>query len=69
ASDSAIASVLQLKGLETDVQDVDALVSLTCSPITSIRVGSGESCSDTKYSCRLAPLVTTVDIGCVPIPS
>ena len=41
ASDPAAASIL--KSIGVVVQDVDALVGLTCSPITVIGVGTGDS--------------------------
>lgn len=41
ASDPAVASVLA--GLGITVQDVNALIGLTCTPITVIGVGSGSS--------------------------
>ena len=41
ASDPGIATVL--KGLGVTVQDVDALVVLTCSAISVVGVGSGAS--------------------------
>ena len=41
ASDPAAAAILSSIGIV--VQDVDALVGLTCSPITVIGVGSGDS--------------------------
>ena len=50
ASDPSIANVL--KGLGIVVQDVDALVGLTCDPITVIGVGSGSSCSANAVCCE-----------------
>ena len=50
ASDPSIANIL--KGLGIVVQDVDALVGLTCDPITVIGVGSGSSCSANAVCCE-----------------
>ena len=41
ASDPAAAAVLGSIGVV--LQDVDALVGLTCSPITAVGVGSGDN--------------------------
>ena len=41
ASDPAAAAILASLGVV--VQDVDALVGLTCSPVTVIGVGTGDS--------------------------
>ena len=49
ASDPSIANIL--KGLGIIVQDVDAIVGLTCSPITVIGVGGGE-CSANAVCCE-----------------
>ena len=48
-SDPAISKALSLIGV--NVQDIDVLVGLTCSPITVIGVGSGDTCSGTTVSC------------------
>ena len=50
ASDPSIANIL--KGLGIVVQDVDAIVGLTCSPITVIGVGSSDSCSANAVCCE-----------------
>ena len=49
ASDPAAAGILA--GLGVVVQDIDALVGLTCSPISVIGVGTGSACSGTTVSC------------------
>lgn len=42
--------MLGLLGIVVD--GIDALVGLTCSPITVIGVGSGNSCSGTTVCCE-----------------
>ncbi|TBU30085.1 fungal hydrophobin [Dichomitus squalens] len=65
ASDPSISKELGLLGVV--VQDVDALVGLTCSPITVIGVGSGSSCSANAVCCDDNSFGGLVSIGCVPV--
>ncbi|KAI0750516.1 fungal hydrophobin-domain-containing protein [Fomes fomentarius] len=54
-------------GLGITVQDVNALVGLTCTPITVIGVGSGSSCSANTVCCDDTSHGGLVDIGCLPV--
>ncbi|KAI0738381.1 fungal hydrophobin [Daedaleopsis nitida] len=65
ASDPAAADIL--KSLGVVVQDVTALVGLTCSPINVIGVGSGNACSANTVCCENNSLGSLISIGCVPI--
>ncbi|KDQ62766.1 hypothetical protein JAAARDRAFT_91633, partial [Jaapia argillacea MUCL 33604] len=65
ASSPAAAGVLA--GLGIVVQDVNALVGLTCSPITAVGVGSGSSCSASPVCCTDSSHGGIVSIGCVPV--
>ncbi|KAI0070167.1 fungal hydrophobin [Panus rudis PR-1116 ss-1] len=56
-----------LKGLGIVVQDVDALLGLTCSPISVVGVGSGSACSTTAVCCEDNSHGGLVSIGCVPV--
>ncbi|KAI0689218.1 fungal hydrophobin-domain-containing protein [Cerioporus squamosus] len=64
-SDPAFVKELGLLGVI--VEGVDVLVGLTCSPITVVGVGSGESCSGTTVTCTDNQFLPLVGIGCVPI--
>ncbi|KDQ50477.1 hypothetical protein JAAARDRAFT_199882 [Jaapia argillacea MUCL 33604] len=65
ASSPAAAGILASLGVV--VQDVTALVGLTCSPITAIGVGSGSSCSASPVCCTDNSYGGLISIGCVPI--
>ncbi|KAL1940958.1 hypothetical protein VTO73DRAFT_7594 [Trametes versicolor] len=65
ASDPAAAGILALLGIV--VQDVDAMVGLTCDPITVIGVGSSGSCSAQAVCCSDNSHGSAVSIGCVPV--
>ncbi|KAH9940197.1 hydrophobin [Epithele typhae] len=65
ASDPAAAGILASIGVI--VQDVDALVGLTCSPITVIGVGSGGSCDASAVCCEDNSHGGLISIGCVPV--
>ncbi|KDQ62775.1 hypothetical protein JAAARDRAFT_121370 [Jaapia argillacea MUCL 33604] len=65
ASSPAAAGILA--GLGVVVQDVTALVGLTCSPITVIGVGSGSSCSASPVCCTDNSYGGLISIGCVPV--
>ncbi|KDQ50478.1 hypothetical protein JAAARDRAFT_87470, partial [Jaapia argillacea MUCL 33604] len=65
ASSPAAAGILASIGVI--VQDVNALVGLTCSPITAVGVGSGSSCSASPVCCTDNSHGTLISIGCVPV--
>ncbi|THU84056.1 fungal hydrophobin, partial [Dendrothele bispora CBS 962.96] len=64
ASDPAISKELGILGIT--VQDVTALVGLTCSPISVIGVG-GDSCSANPVCCENNSFNGLVALGCVPV--
>ncbi|KAF8919519.1 fungal hydrophobin-domain-containing protein [Mucidula mucida] len=64
ASDPAASSILSSIGVV--VQDISALVGLTCSPITVIGVGGGE-CSASPVCCEDNSHGGLISIGCVPV--
>ncbi|KAK7464765.1 sc3 hydrophobin [Stygiomarasmius scandens] len=65
SADSPAASLL-LGLLGVVVQDVTALVGITCSPISVIGVG-GNSCSANPVCCENNSFNGIISIGCVPI--
>ncbi|KAI0704794.1 hydrophobin, partial [Earliella scabrosa] len=65
AGSAAVAPIL--KSIGVVVQDVTALVGLTCSPITVIGVGSGDECSAQTVCCENNSVGGLISIGCVPI--
>ncbi|KDQ62743.1 hypothetical protein JAAARDRAFT_88337, partial [Jaapia argillacea MUCL 33604] len=65
ASSPAAAGIL--KSIGVVVQDVNALVGLTCSPITAVGVGSGSSCSASPVCCTDNSHGGLISIGCVPV--
>ncbi|KDQ62765.1 hypothetical protein JAAARDRAFT_30683, partial [Jaapia argillacea MUCL 33604] len=56
-----------LKSIGVVVQDVNALVGLTCSPITAVGVGSGSSCTANPVCCTDNSWGSLISIGCVPV--
>ncbi|KAF8153770.1 fungal hydrophobin-domain-containing protein [Crassisporium funariophilum] len=64
ANSPAAAGLLALLGVV--VQDVTALVGITCSPITAIGVG-GNSCSAQPVCCSNNSFNGIVAIGCTPV--
>ncbi|PPQ71139.1 hypothetical protein CVT26_010833 [Gymnopilus dilepis] len=64
-ADSAAASAL-LGLLGIVVQDVTALVGITCSPITVVGV-SGTSCSEQPVCCTDNSFNGLIALGCTPI--
>ncbi|KAK7449197.1 hypothetical protein VKT23_013343 [Stygiomarasmius scandens] len=64
-ADSPSASKV-LAGLGIVVQDVIALVGLTCTPISVIGVG-GNSCSANPVCCENNSFNGVVSLGCVPV--
>ncbi|KAH9940196.1 hydrophobin [Epithele typhae] len=64
ASDPAISTVLA--GLGIVVQDVDALVGLTCSAVFVVGVG-GTTCDANALCCSDNSFGGLASIGCVPV--
>ncbi|KAF9481886.1 fungal hydrophobin [Pholiota conissans] len=64
ASDPATA--ILLKSLGVVVQDVTALIGVTCSPITGVGV-SGTSCSEQPVCCTDDSFNGVIALGCTPI--
>ncbi|KAK7464756.1 hypothetical protein VKT23_005963 [Stygiomarasmius scandens] len=64
AGDPAAAKVLGLLGIV--IQDVTAVVGLTCTPISVIGVG-GNSCSANPVCCADNSHGGLISIGCVPV--
>ncbi|KAF9484820.1 hydrophobin-315 [Pholiota conissans] len=64
ATDPAISTLLGSLGIV--VQDVTALVGVTCSPITVIGA-SGTSCSEQSVCCTNNSFNGVVALGCTPI--
>ncbi|KAF5356489.1 hypothetical protein D9757_004555 [Collybiopsis confluens] len=64
ASDPAAAGIIALLGIV--VQDLTAVVGLTCSPITVIGVG-GSGCSAQAVCCEDNSHGGLISIGCVPV--
>ncbi|KAK7054512.1 hypothetical protein VNI00_003710 [Paramarasmius palmivorus] len=64
ANDPSVAKILGLLGIV--VQDVNALVGLTCVPITVIGAG-GATCDANPVCCKDNSHGGAVSIGCVPV--
>ncbi|KAF8871126.1 fungal hydrophobin-domain-containing protein [Infundibulicybe gibba] len=64
AGSSAVSGLLGLLGIV--VQDVTALVGVTCSPITAIGI-AGNQCSAQPVCCTNNSFNGLVAIGCTPI--
>ncbi|KAF9564246.1 fungal hydrophobin [Agrocybe pediades] len=64
ADSTAVSTILALLGV--NVQNVNALVGLTCSPITVIGAGSG-SCTAQPACCTNNSFHGAVALGCTPI--
>ncbi|EPQ54193.1 hydrophobin [Gloeophyllum trabeum ATCC 11539] len=65
ATDPAIATILGSLGIP--VQGISALVGLTCSAISVVGVGSGDSCTETPVCCTDNSYAGLVSLGCVPV--
>ncbi|KDQ62773.1 hypothetical protein JAAARDRAFT_190053 [Jaapia argillacea MUCL 33604] len=65
ASSPAAAAVIKSLGIV--VQDVNALVGLTCSPITAVGVGSGTACSASPVCCTDNSWGSAISLGCLPV--
>ncbi|TFK43773.1 fungal hydrophobin-domain-containing protein [Crucibulum laeve] len=64
ANSAAASNILALLGIV--VQDVTALVGLTCDPITVIGAG-GNSCSAQSVCCENNSFDGVVALGCTPV--
>ncbi|KAF8871121.1 fungal hydrophobin-domain-containing protein [Infundibulicybe gibba] len=64
ANSSAVSGILALLGVV--VQDVTALVGVTCSPITAAGI-AGNQCSAQPVCCSNNDFHGVVAIGCTPI--
>ncbi|ESK80681.1 hydrophobin 1 [Moniliophthora roreri MCA 2997] len=64
ASDPAIAKELGLLGVV--LQDVNAIVGITCTPVTVIGAG-GSGCSANPVCCSDNSRGGIVSVGCVPV--
>ncbi|KAJ3714371.1 hydrophobin 2 [Lentinula raphanica] len=64
ANSASAAAILGLLGIV--LQDVTALVGLTCSPITVVGVGSN-GCSAQAVCCDDNSHGSLISIGCVPV--
>ncbi|EJD01673.1 fungal hydrophobin [Fomitiporia mediterranea MF3/22] len=64
ADSSAVTGILGLLGVV--IQDINALVGLTCDPISVIGLGSA-GCSATPVCCENNTFNGLIAIGCVPI--
>ncbi|KJA29740.1 hypothetical protein HYPSUDRAFT_31726 [Hypholoma sublateritium FD-334 SS-4] len=64
ADSEAASAILALLGVV--VQDVTALVGITCSPITVIGV-SGTSCSEQPVCCTDNTFNGVIALGCTPV--
>ncbi|KAF9556195.1 hydrophobin-315 [Agrocybe pediades] len=64
AKDASISKLLGLLGVV--VQDVTALVGVTCTPITVIGAG-GNSCSAQPVCCTNNSFNGVVALGCTPV--
>ncbi|KAL1940954.1 hypothetical protein VTO73DRAFT_7590 [Trametes versicolor] len=65
ADSAAVAPILA--GLGVVVQDVNALVGLTCSPISVVGVGGSDACSANAVCCQDNSFGGLVSIGCAPV--
>ncbi|KAI0367144.1 hydrophobin [Pilatotrama ljubarskyi] len=65
ADSAAVAPIL--KGLGVVVQDVNALVGVTCTPISVVGVGGSDACSANTVCCQDNSFGGLVSIGCVPV--
>ncbi|KAF5354401.1 hypothetical protein D9758_010745 [Tetrapyrgos nigripes] len=64
ASSNAVSSLLGLLGVV--IQDLEALVGITCSPINVIGRG-GNTCSAAPVCCQNNNFNGVIAVGCVPV--
>ncbi|KAL5480416.1 hypothetical protein ACEPAI_1686 [Sanghuangporus weigelae] len=64
ADSEAVSGLLSLLGVV--VQDVSALVGVTCSPISAIGIGSA-GCSASPVCCTDNSFNGLISLGCVPV--
>ncbi|KAI0737147.1 fungal hydrophobin-domain-containing protein [Daedaleopsis nitida] len=65
ASSEAVAPIL--KSIGVVVQDVNALVGLTCSAVSVVGVGSGGACDAQTVCCENNSFGGLISIGCLPV--
>ncbi|EPQ51122.1 hydrophobin [Gloeophyllum trabeum ATCC 11539] len=65
ANDPAAATILGSLGVV--LQDVTALVGLTCSPINVVGIGSGSTCDAHPVCCENNSYGSLISIGCVVV--
>ncbi|TFK35680.1 hydrophobin, partial [Crucibulum laeve] len=65
ADSTAVGTLLGLLGVV--VQDVTALVGITCTPINVLGIGAGGACNAQAVCCQNNDFHGIVAIGCVPI--
>ncbi|ESK95426.1 hydrophobin [Moniliophthora roreri MCA 2997] len=65
ADDTAVGVLLGLLGVV--LQNVEALVGITCSPINILGIGQGGKCAAQPVCCQNNTFNGIIAIGCVPI--
>ncbi|KAI0653911.1 fungal hydrophobin [Cubamyces menziesii] len=65
SNDPAVSTLLALLGI--NVQNVNALVGLQCTPITVIGVATGNSCNAHTVCCTDNNVGGLVSAGCIPV--
>ncbi|KAG7442195.1 fungal hydrophobin [Guyanagaster necrorhizus] len=65
ADDSAVGVIFGLLGVV--LQDLEALVGITCSPIDLVGIGQGTKCASQTVCCQNNTFNGLIAIGCVPI--
>ncbi|KAF8906983.1 hydrophobin, partial [Gymnopilus junonius] len=65
SGDSTVVEKL-LSGLGIVIDDIEALVGITCTPISILGLGQG-SCSEQPVCCDNDSFNGIIAIGCVPI--
>ncbi|PBK62624.1 fungal hydrophobin [Armillaria solidipes] len=65
ADSTPVGVILGLLGVV--LQDLEALVGITCSPISIVGVGQGAQCANQAVCCQNNTFNGLIAIGCVPI--
>ncbi|KAK0200383.1 hydrophobin 2 [Desarmillaria ectypa] len=65
ADSTPVGVILGLIGVV--LQDLEALVGITCSPISIIGIGQGTKCANQAVCCQNNTFNGLIAIGCVPI--